>query len=86
MNTKEQVIDVIVRLLEDESARERLHEDDNMPQFIDDSVNFIKLIVELERVFDIEFEDYALDYKKFTSLTKLCDYVDTRRLEINDKE
>lgn len=86
MDTKEQLIDIIVKFLEDESVRELLLEDDNLQQLMINSIDFIKLIVELERAFNIEFEDYALDYMNFRSLTELSDYVDTLQLKVNDNK
>ncbi len=86
MDTKEQLINIIVKFLEDESVRELLLEDDNLQQLMINSIDFIKLIVELERAFNIEFEDYALDYMNFRSLTELSDYVDTLQLKVNDNK
>ena len=40
--------------------------------------SFIKLVLELEDIFNIEFDDELLSYKKFVSFNNLCDYIDIR--------
>ncbi len=83
MQVKDIIIEIIKTILEDESVDNVLLTDDNLVQLNINSIDFIRLVVELERRFDIEFEDEALDYTKFTSLTLLCDYVEKRIREQN---
>lgn len=76
MSTKEKIVDIISGLMEDETVKERLAQSDDLTQIGINSISFIKLVVELENTFDIEFEDDALDYFKFESLETLCAYVE----------
>lgn len=70
---KKKIIEVINESLERDVAE---FLDDNELQEIGlNSVSFIKIVVKLEQIFDVEFEDDALEYFKFTYLEDLCDYV-----------
>ena len=40
-----------------------------------DSLSFVKLIVELERIYNIEFEDDKLLFSEFPTIKSLIDYV-----------
>ncbi len=42
-----------------------------------DSINFVKLIVELELKFDIEYPDELLDLKKLSSVEKIVQLVES---------
>ena len=75
---KEKIISIIAILLEDESIKEYLQEKDDLSELVLNSLNFIKLVVEIESAFDIEFEDEFLNYIEFPSLEKLCEYVEKR--------
>ncbi len=78
MKTRERIINVIEKLVEDENIKERLNQEDNLAQLGMNSVSFIKLVVSLEEEFSFEFDDEDLDYKKFTTLTSLCNYVNKK--------
>ena len=79
MNTKEHIIEIIARLMEDESVKEQLKHNDDLTQLKINSINFIRLVVELEDFFEVEFEDDALDYTKYLSLNELCNYLEKRK-------
>lgn len=79
MNTKEHIIEIIARLMEDESVKEQLKHNDDLTQLEINSINFIRLVVELEDFFEVEFEDDALDYTKYLSLNELCNYLEKRK-------
>lgn len=81
MNTKEQIINVIANLTEDENIKLLLRDNDDLEQLNIDSIKFVRLVVELESIFNIEFEDDFLDFTKFDTLTKLCQYVEKRQNE-----
>lgn len=42
------------------------------------SVSFIKLIVAIEKQYDIEFEDEDLDFKRIPTINSLINYVSDR--------
>lgn len=76
MNIKEKIINIITSVCEKESVREYLEKNDDLTQLYINSIVFIKIVVELENAFEIEFEDAELDFKRFKSLTTLSDYVE----------
>ncbi|OMF98443.1 phosphopantetheine-binding protein [Paenibacillus sp. FSL R7-0337] len=39
------------------------------------SMDFIKLVVLIEKEFAIEFENEALDYRKFATLNEIAEYI-----------
>lgn len=47
-------------------------EDVDLSLYIEDSIQFITFIVELEKAFDIEIPDEALDFDKFRYLNYIC--------------
>ena len=78
MNIRNQVINAISKLLEDENKKELLDFNNDLSTLGFNSISFIKLVLELEDIFNIEFDDELLSYKKFISLDNLCDYIDIR--------
>ena len=39
------------------------------------SITFIKLVIEFENVFNVEFDDDKLDYENFKTLDEVCNYI-----------
>ena len=76
MDTKERIINIICNNLENISINDILDNQNDLLKLGINSIVFIKIIVELEKELDIEFDDEMLDYQKFNSLDVLCDYVD----------
>lgn len=76
MEIKEKIIEIISNLSDLEDASQYLQDNDDLSKIGMNSILFIKTIVALETEFDFEFEEEALDYKKFTSLDSLCSYVE----------
>ena len=76
MDTKECIINIISKLTKNENAKSYLYEGGDIRQVILNSMEFIRIVVELEEVFNIEFDDYALDYDRFTTINDLCEYVE----------
>lgn len=73
MDYREKVIKILAEVLEKS-------EDDiqNMGSFSDmdiNSLNFIKIIVLLEDMFEIEFDDNYLSYEKFSTIDSMVDYI-----------
>ena len=75
MDLREKIIEIISTNCEMENVNQYLNENDDLTKLGMNSISFIKMIVEMEKEFDFEFEDEALDYNKFTSMNLLCDYV-----------
>lgn len=75
MNYRNEIINIISELVGEDNIREYLLENDDMTPLDINSIKFIRLVVELEKKFDIEFRDEDLDYNKFISLNSLCEYV-----------
>lgn len=78
MNTKGRIIDVVDKIMETDSVKEYLSQNDDLTQVGLNSILFIKLVVAIETEFDIQFDDEDLDYKKFASLKSLCNYVEEK--------
>ena len=38
------------------------------------SIDFVKIVVDLEEYFEFEFDDEELKYKKFEYITDICNY------------
>lgn len=76
MNIREDIIEIIASIEEEKSVREVLAVSDDLIQLELNSLSVIKIIVEIENKFNIEFDDELLDQNKFTSLRMLCDYVE----------
>lgn len=70
---KKKIIEVINESLERDVTE--FMEDNELQEIGLNSVSFIKIVVKLEQIFDVEFEDDALEYTKFKYLVDLCDYV-----------
>lgn len=47
------------------------------------SISFIKIIVELEKNFNFEFDDEMLQYTKFNNIKSIIDYVE---FKLNDRD
>ena len=72
---KEKVIEIIAQHSEMESVTEYLQNNDYLALLGIDSIDFIKMVIDFEPVFDIVFDDDALSYANFLSLQVLCDYI-----------
>jgi len=49
--------------------------DESLSQYIADSVSFIKIIVAVEVLYDIEFTDSELDVDNFTTVQSMVDFI-----------
>lgn len=52
--------------------------DDNLVSLGLNSITFIKVVVECEKAFDIEFDDEELDYEVFDTLEKICNCIESK--------
>ena len=76
MKIKNQIINILCRYLENVTEDEIQNNENNLLRLGINSIVFIKLVVEIEKEFDIEFDDEMLDYTQFNSLGMLCAYVE----------
>ncbi len=59
-----------------ELTREDINEQTDLVDDLEfDSISFVKLVVDIENLFGIEFDDDMLDYEILTSYGKLWEYV-----------
>ena len=72
-------VDEIVQIIEDYFTYLEIQNIDIKMQL--DSLTFMRLIVELESKFDVEFEDEYLDNTRFNDIKDICDYIQGRRNE-----
>lgn len=78
-NIKNRVVKILKRNVElINFDTEKISIETNLFQLGLNSVTFIKLIVDLEREFDIEFEETYLDYDKFTDILSIIEYIQTK--------
>lgn len=70
-----QLAQIIADNLEGEETLEQLKENDDLTELEINSILFIKIIIDIENQFNIEFDDEALDYSKFVSMDNLIHYV-----------
>ena len=55
---------------------ENVDENDNLQRLGFDSVDFVKLVVEIENKFDIFVEDEDLLFENFDTINKITEYVE----------
>lgn len=79
MDIREQIIKIMTEILQDENIKIDLNSEDEWNHLNMNSIKFVRLIVEIEKKFDIEFEDEFLDYNEFSSIAQLCEYVEKRK-------
>lgn len=67
---------VLVSAKRQELTREDINEQTDLVDDLEfDSISFVKLVVDIENLFGIEFDDDMLDYEILTSYGKLWEYV-----------
>ncbi len=75
MNIKEQVILILEEILHDGSIHKKVENQSNLSFLNLNSITFIKLVIEFENVFNVEFDDDKLDYENFKTLDEVCNYI-----------
>lgn len=83
MSIREKIIEIISVHSEMANVNQYLQENDDLSQLGMNSISFIKMVVDMERIFGFEFEDEALDYNKFTSFNSLCSYIE-KQMSLNN--
>lgn len=81
MNTYEERVIKVLMNLEHENALDiginmnNINGETPITDMSLNSITFIRLVVELEEEFDIEFEDAMLNFKKISKIKHLCNYI-----------
>lgn len=78
MSIREKIIEIISVHSEMVNVNQYLQDNDDLLQLGINSISFIKIVVDIERIFSFEFEDEALDFNKFASFNSLCSYVENQ--------
>lgn len=76
MDIREQILDVIEMILQDGNIRSAVDINDDLAYLGVNSINYVKIVIELEDELDIEFEDDKIDFSQFPTFTDLCTYVE----------
>jgi acyl carrier protein len=72
------LIKVFKENCEDTDLVDKIGLNDSLVELGLNSVEFIKLIVIIEKEFEFEFDDDRLDYNKFSTLRDLVEYIESR--------
>ena len=72
---KEKLINIIAIITNNLQVKEYLATNDDLTVIGLDSIKFIRLVVEIEEEFGVNFDDEMLDFSKFQSLEELSDYI-----------
>lgn len=75
MNIEEKVIEIIRNNTNAKELTLSEYKDINMNQLGINSLNFIKIIVDLEETFDIEFDDDKINYELMNNIEQLIELI-----------
>jgi len=81
--TKKIIIDIMSKYFKETNLYEYFSENDDLLAINLNSLIFIRIVIDLEEAFEIEFEDEGLDFEQFLSLEKLVIYIN-KLLEQNE--
>lgn len=73
--TKKIIIDIISKYFRKMDLYEYFLESDDLIAINMNSLTFVRVVVDIEEVFGIQFEDEKLEFEQFLSLEKLVAYV-----------
>ena len=76
MENRHKIINLIKSILEDEKLTNYLAEDTQLSSINFNSLSFIMLVVNIEIEFSVEFDDANLDFRRFTTVGDICEYVE----------
>lgn len=79
MTIRERVIEILSKFSEHPNLVEYFESNDSLSEVGLDSLSFIKIVITIEQEFDIDFDDVALEFSQFTSLSKLCEYIESQK-------
>lgn len=72
---QERIKNILKQYIHNQGKLENLGENDNLLNIGINSISFIKIIVQIETEFDIEFDENDLNTKSFDSLNDISFYV-----------
>lgn len=75
--------EVLKKYVHKQESMQNIKADDSLLELGINSISFIKIIVQLENVFDIEFPEKDLKSKSFDSLNDIAVYVESKLNEKN---
>lgn len=73
--TKKVIIDIMSKYFKEMNLYEYFSQNDDLLAINLNSLIFIRIVIDLEEVLGIEFEDEWLDFEQFSSLEKLVIYI-----------
>jgi phosphopantetheine attachment domain protein len=73
--TKKVIIDIMSKYFKEMNLYEYFSQNDDLLAINLNSLIFIRIVIDLEEVLGIEFEDEGLDFEQFSSLEKLVIYI-----------
>lgn len=76
IKTIDKIIEIIDNNIKDCEKKKKIREKGELKNINIDSIIFIKIIVEIENEYNIEFEDEFLNYNQFDTLLNLSQYVE----------
>lgn len=76
MDVNQKVIEIIKSNTSVKNLKESDFKHLKIQQLGINSLNFIKIIVELENAFDIEFDDTQINYELMSDITRLVDLIE----------
>lgn len=74
-STFEKIMEVTKRILEVDEIE--VLKSDSLAELGLNSITFVKIVVEIEKELDIEFDDDYLDFEKYSTVNEFCRYVDS---------
>ena len=80
-DVQERTLVIIKKQIEDTVQDVKIGLESELSSIGLNSVIFIKIVVDLESEFDIEFANEDLEYGKFKDIQDICDYI-SNKLEI----
>lgn len=75
MEIREKVVEILKEVVNRTIPDNWLERGGQLQELSIDSLEYIKIVVGLENIFDVEFEDEALDLAKFTNVDDICEYI-----------
>lgn len=75
MEIREKVVEILKEVVNRTIPENWLERGGQLQELSIDSLEYIKIVVEFENIFDVEFEDEALDIVNFTNVDDICEYI-----------
>lgn len=75
MASKNDLIRIIANNIDFKGTCEYLIDNDDLTKLGLNSISFVKIVVQVEKMFNVKFEYGYLNHNKFSSLNVLYDYI-----------